>query len=58
MRLYTFELNQQRKIGAEWNGQLIDLAAGYQAATINQPPEANPLRAKIVDRAEAYAWSS
>src|SRR5688572_26456836 len=45
MRLYTFELNQQRAIAAEWNGQLIDLAAAYQAATINQAPEANRLRA-------------
>jgi 2-keto-4-pentenoate hydratase/2-oxohepta-3-ene-1,7-dioic acid hydratase in catechol pathway len=45
MRFYTFELNQQRKIGAEWNGQLIDLAAAYQAATINQAPEPNRLRA-------------
>ena len=45
MRLYTFELNQQRKIGAEWNGQLIDLAAAYQAASINPPPQGNRLRA-------------
>src|SRR5688572_12402286 len=45
MRLYTFELNQQRAIAAEWNGQLIDLAAAYQAASINQPPEPNRLRA-------------
>src|SRR5687767_1130857 len=45
MRLYTFELNQQRKIGAEWNGQLIDLAAAYQAASINEPPVPNRLRA-------------
>jgi 2,4-diketo-3-deoxy-L-fuconate hydrolase len=45
MRLYTFEVNQQRAIGAEWNGQLIDLASAYQAASINQPPEPNRLRA-------------
>jgi 2-keto-4-pentenoate hydratase/2-oxohepta-3-ene-1,7-dioic acid hydratase in catechol pathway len=45
MRLYTFELNQQRAIGAEWNGQIIDLAGAYQAASINQRPEPNRLRA-------------
>ncbi|MGZ8899006.1 MAG: fumarylacetoacetate hydrolase family protein [Limisphaerales bacterium] len=32
MRLYTFELNQRKKVGAEWQGQLVDLAAAHSAS--------------------------
>ena len=45
MRLYTFELNQHRRIGAECQGQIVDLAAACQAASINQTPEPHRLRA-------------
>jgi 2,4-diketo-3-deoxy-L-fuconate hydrolase len=33
MKLYTFEIADERRIGAECNGQLIDLATSYAALT-------------------------
>ena len=44
MKLYTFEINTQRRIGAEWEGQLIDLAATYGALLASQGPKAGALR--------------
>ena len=44
MKLYTFELGQQRRLGAEWQGQLVDLAVAYEAATTMQTPQPNRLR--------------
>src|SRR5687768_10817262 len=49
MKLYTFELGQQRRLGAEWQGQLVDLAVAYEAATALQPPQPNRLRAFPAD---------
>ena len=31
MKLFTFEVNRQAKLGAECGGQLIDLAVAYAA---------------------------
>ena len=44
MKLYTFEINKQRRIGAEWEDQLIDLAATYGALLASQGPKAGALR--------------
>ncbi|HEX7858946.1 MAG TPA: fumarylacetoacetate hydrolase family protein [Verrucomicrobiae bacterium] len=44
MKLYTFELGQQRRLGAEWQAQLVDLAVAYEAAAAMQPPQPNRLR--------------
>lgn len=38
MKLYTFESNQQRRLGAEWEGQLIDLPTAYQAYLSSHTP--------------------
>lgn len=32
MKLYTFSVNQHRRAGTEWQGQMVDLAAAYSAA--------------------------
>lgn len=45
MKLYTFEVNQQRRIGAEWQGQLVDLAVAYEACRALHRPETNRLSA-------------
>lgn len=45
MKLYTFEFNAQRSIGAEWEGQIIDLPAAYRALLASQGPKTGQLRA-------------
>jgi 2,4-diketo-3-deoxy-L-fuconate hydrolase len=39
MRLYTFEISQQRRLGADLSGQLVDLSVAYDAFAAAQ---ANP----------------
>jgi 2-keto-4-pentenoate hydratase/2-oxohepta-3-ene-1,7-dioic acid hydratase in catechol pathway len=40
MKLYTFEIARQRRLGLEWDRQLIDLSAAYEvhAASLAAPP--------------------
>lgn len=40
MKLYTFEIAQQRRLGLEWAEQLIDVSAAYElyAASLAEPP--------------------
>lgn len=40
MKLYTFELRQQARLGAEFQGQLVDLAVAFNALTSSQPDRA------------------
>lgn len=44
MKLYTFQIQQQRRIGAELGGQLVDLAAGYSAYLAAYGPKEGALR--------------
>jgi 2-keto-4-pentenoate hydratase/2-oxohepta-3-ene-1,7-dioic acid hydratase in catechol pathway len=37
MRLYTFELNRQTKVGVEWQGQLVDIHAACSASHQEKP---------------------
>ena len=45
MKLYSFRVQQQRKIGAELDGQLVDLSAGYSAWMAAYGPRDGALRA-------------
>ena len=45
MKLYTFEIGGERRIGAESDGQLIDLATAYNALLGSQGPKSGGLRA-------------
>ena len=45
MRLYTFEVNGEKRIGAESHGTLIDLASAYEALQANCAPDSDFLRA-------------
>jgi 2,4-didehydro-3-deoxy-L-rhamnonate hydrolase len=45
MKLYTFEVGGQRRIAAEWDRQLVDLAAAYNAFLSASEPRAGQLRA-------------
>ena len=45
MKLYKFEFNAQRSIGAEWEGQIIDLPAAFRALQSSQGPKSGQLRA-------------
>ena len=45
MKLYTFEVAGQRRVGAEWDGQLVDLAATYNAFLSASDPKQGQLRA-------------
>lgn len=49
MKLYTFEIAGQRRLGAEWSGLLIDLAVAYDlyAAAQNTPPVPRVLPADL-----------
>lgn len=40
MKLYTFEIGQQRRLGLEWAGQLIDLNVAYElcSSSLAEPP--------------------
>lgn len=49
MKLYSFEVHQQRKIGAEWEGQIIDLAVSYRAMTEALGPKQGALRVLPAD---------
>jgi 2-keto-4-pentenoate hydratase/2-oxohepta-3-ene-1,7-dioic acid hydratase in catechol pathway len=42
MRLYSYELEGRRSLGAEWQGQMIDLPSGYAALLRAQQREALP----------------
>src|SRR5690606_1492856 len=44
MKLYSFQIHQQRKIGAELDGQLVDLSAGYNAWLGDYGPKEGALR--------------
>ena len=45
MKLYSFQIHQQRRIGAESDGQLVDLSAGYAAFIAAYGPHDGALRA-------------
>ena len=45
MKLYTFEVGGQRRVGAEWDQQLVDLAATYNAFLSASEARAGQLRA-------------
>jgi 2-keto-4-pentenoate hydratase/2-oxohepta-3-ene-1,7-dioic acid hydratase in catechol pathway len=42
VKLYTFEINQQRRIGAELDGQLVDISAAYEAFATSQAEAPTP----------------
>lgn len=45
MKLFTFEINDQRRIGVEWEGQLVDLSTAYNTSLSPTGPKAGKLRA-------------
>ncbi len=45
MKLYTFEVGGQRRVGAEWEKQLVDLTATYNALLATSEPKPGQLRA-------------
>jgi acylpyruvate hydrolase len=45
MRLYTFEVNGTRRIGAEQNGQIVDLVVAYSLLASRRGPQPEALRA-------------
>ena len=45
MRLYNFEIGGQRRLGIEWQEQLIDLATAYSAFLSGAEPKPGKLRA-------------
>jgi 2,4-didehydro-3-deoxy-L-rhamnonate hydrolase len=44
MKLYTFDIGGERRIGAEWEGQLVDLAMAFNALLGSQPSKTFALR--------------
>lgn len=49
MKLFTFEANQRRRLGAEWSGQLVDLPLAYHLLISMQGPKPGMLPALPVD---------
>jgi 2-keto-4-pentenoate hydratase/2-oxohepta-3-ene-1,7-dioic acid hydratase in catechol pathway len=62
MRLYSFDLNHRRKLGAEWQGQLVDLAVAFEASqhAEHQPGSLHSLPGDIQTfiRLGAPAWEA